>query len=169
MGARRSGGLSHVDVRGRARMVNVETKPLTRREAVAAGSVSVSPKAMEIARRGGGPKGNVIETARLAGLMAAKRTADLIPLCHPLNLEHVDLEIEDGANGYTIRARVRSTGKTGVEMEALTAVSIAALTIYDMLKAADRTMVIDHIRLVHKSGGRSGVYDRAGEPESGKG
>lgn len=157
---RKAKKLSHLTPGGRARMVDVGGKPETRREAVAAGSIRVSPKAMELVRRGETAKGNVVETARLAGVMAAKRTAEMIPLCHPLRLDHVDVEIKDVGTGFSVRATARTTGKTGVEMEALTAVAAATLTVYDMLKAADRGMVIREIRLLRKSGGRSGVWVR---------
>jgi cyclic pyranopterin phosphate synthase len=141
-------------------MVDVGGKSATDREAVARGSIRVSPEAMALVREGRTRKGNVIETARLAGILAAKRTSDLIPLCHPLQLDHVDVAIGFSETGMEIEARVRSRGSTGVEMEALTAVSIAALTVYDMVKSADKTMVIDDIRLMEKRGGRSGHYVR---------
>jgi len=162
MGAstRRARNLTHLTADGRARMVDVGGKPETRREAVAAGSIRVSREAMALARKGETAKGNVVETARLAGVMAAKRTAELIPLCHPLRLDHVDVEIKDVGEGFEVRATARASGKTGVEMEALTAVAAATLTVYDMLKAADRRMVIGDIRLLRKSGGRSGVWTR---------
>jgi cyclic pyranopterin phosphate synthase len=155
---RREEKLTHLSPAGESRMVDVGDKELTSREAVAAGTIRISPEAMQQVREGRTAKGNVVETARLAGVMAAKKTAELIPLCHPLLLEHVDVEITESDHGFEIRARVRSTGKTGVEMEALTAVSVSALTLYDMVKAADRAMVISDIRLLRKSGGRSGVY-----------
>ena len=152
--------LTHLSPTGESRMVDVGDKEPTTREAVAAGTIQISPQAMQQVREGRTAKGNVVETARLAGVMAAKKTAELIPLCHPLALDHVDVEITESDRGFEIRARVRATGKTGVEMEALTAVSVSALTLYDMVKAADRTMVIGDIRLLRKSGGRSGVYTR---------
>ena len=139
-------------------MVDVGDKDATVRNATAAGSIQVASEAMELVRAGSIAKGNVIETARLAGIMAAKKTAELVPLCHPLLLDHVDVEISDVGNGFNVVSRVRSTGKTGVEMEALTAVAVAALTLYDMIKAVDRSMVIGDIRLLEKSGGRSGIY-----------
>jgi len=141
-------------------MVDVGDKNETGREALAAGTIRIAPDAMQQVREGRTRKGNVVETARLAGIMAAKKTSELIPLCHPLPLDHVDIEITETDGGLEIRARVRSTGKTGVEMEALTAVAVSALTLYDMVKAADRTMVIGDIRLLRKSGGKSGTYVR---------
>ena len=152
--------LSHVKEGGAPQMVDVSRKPSTDREAVAAGRIRISEEAMRVVRTGGAAKGNVVETARLAGILAAKRTASLIPLCHPLSLDHIDVAIEESPGGLTIEARVRSRGRTGVEMEALTAVSVAALTVYDMVKAVDKAMVIDDIRLLRKEGGRSGRYLR---------
>ena len=156
----RRGGLSHVDARGRVRMVDVGAKPETDREAVAAAEIRVSPAALRAVRRGAVKKGDPLQTARLAGIMAAKRTADMIPLCHTLALSHVDVEIVPVSWGYRLMATVRTRGRTGVEMEALAAVSVAALTIYDMLKALDRGMTISRIRVVEKRGGRSGLYRR---------
>jgi cyclic pyranopterin monophosphate synthase len=150
--------LSHVDARGAARMVDVTAKPVTVREAVASGRITMSREAIRQIRTGAVKKGDPLQTARLAGIMAAKRTAGLIPLCHPLALSHVDVTLSPVATGYEIRARVRTTERTGVEMEALTAVSIAALTIYDMVKAVDRAMTIGAIRLIEKRGGQSGDY-----------
>ena len=150
--------LSHVGADGQARMVDVSAKDVTAREAVAEGRIRMTREAVRLAAGGGGRKGDPVETARLAGVMAAKRTADLIPLCHPLQLTHVDVEIEAVKDGFTIRSLVRTSGKTGVEMEALTAVSVAALTLYDMIKAVDKTMEIGDIRLVEKRGGRSGDF-----------
>ena len=152
--------LSHVDLRGRVRMVDVGDKPETAREAVARGRIKVGAVALRAIRAGKVKKGDPLQTARLAGIVAAKRTSDLIPLCHPLALSHVDVEITREKNGYLIEARVRTTGRTGVEMEALTAVAVAALTIYDMLKALDKTMVIGDICVMEKRGGRSGEYRR---------
>jgi cyclic pyranopterin monophosphate synthase len=152
--------LSHVDARGRARMVDVGAKPITRREAVARGRIRISSEALRLVRRGRIAKGDPLEAARLAGIMAAKRTAELIPLCHPLPLSHVTVELTARRDGYEIEARVATEAQTGVEMEALTAVAVAALTIYDMVKAADRTMSIGDIVLVEKRGGRSGDYRR---------
>jgi cyclic pyranopterin phosphate synthase len=150
--------LSHVDTRGRVRMVDVSAKPVTAREAVARGRITMSGEAIRLVRTGAVKKGDPLQTARLAGIMAAKRTAELIPLCHPLLLTHVDVAIRPVRGGYDIESRVRTTERTGVEMEALTAVAVAALTIYDMVKAVDRAMVIGEIRLLEKRGGRSGEY-----------
>lgn len=150
--------LSHVDRRGRVKMVDVGDKPITAREAVARGSIEVSAEARRQVESGAVRKGDPLQAARLAGIMAAKQTATLIPLCHPLPLSSVQLEIDPTRKGFDIEARVRTTGRTGVEMEALTAVAVAALTIYDMLKAVDKGMVIGDIRLTYKAGGRSGVY-----------
>jgi cyclic pyranopterin phosphate synthase len=154
------GRLSHVDERGRVRMVDVGDKPATAREAVASANIRVSNAALRAVRTGAVKKGNPLEIARIAGVMAAKRTAELIPLCHPLALSLVDVEISPKRWGYALSARVRTTGPTGVEMEALAAVTVAALTIYDMLKAVDRGMTIDAVRVVEKRGGRSGHYKR---------
>lgn len=155
--------LSHVSKDGSARMVDVSQKPDTDREAVARGSIRVSREAMALVREGGTAKGNVAETARVAGILAAKRTSELVPLCHPLLLDHIDVDVRASGSGFEIEARVRSRGATGVEMEALTAVAVAALTVYDMVKSADRTMVIGDIRLIEKKGGRSGHYVRRAE------
>jgi cyclic pyranopterin phosphate synthase len=149
--------LTHLDSAGRASMVDVADKPDTRREAVARGRIVMQPQTLALILSGGVPKGDVLATARIAGIMAAKRTSELIPLCHPLSLSSVAVELspaEDGS-GIEIEARARTTGPTGVEMEALTAASIAALTLYDMCKAVDRFMRIDAIRVVAKSGGRT--------------
>jgi cyclic pyranopterin monophosphate synthase len=152
--------LSHVDARGRVRMVDVGPKVETAREAVASGEIHMSAEALRLIRTRAVKKGDPLQTARLAGIMAAKRTADLIPLCHPLALTHIDVELEEGPDGYRITARVGTVGRTGVEMEALTAVSVAALTLYDMVKAVDRGMVIGDIRVTEKRGGLSGDYER---------
>jgi cyclic pyranopterin phosphate synthase len=149
-----------VDARGRVKMVDVGEKPVTDREAVARGSITMSAMARRLIRSGAVKKGDPLQTARLAGIMAAKQTSALIPLCHPLVLSNVDVDLKPTSRGYTIEARVRTRAQTGVEMEALTAVAVAALTIYDMVKAVDRAMVIGDVRLVFKSGGRSGVYRR---------
>ena len=143
--------LSHVDGAGRIRMVDVGHKPVTAREAVARGHIRLSAEARRLVRAGGLKKGDPLETARLAGIMAAKQTAALIPLCHPLPIAHADVRITAAADGYAIEATVRTTAQTGVEMEALTAVSVAALTVYDMVKAVDKAMVITDIRLVKKT------------------
>ena len=141
-------------------MVDVGDKATTAREAVARGSIAMSAEARRLIRSGAVKKGDPLQAARIAGVMAAKQTAALIPLCHPLPLTHVSVELTSTARGYDIEARVRTTAQTGVEMEALTAVSVAALTIYDMVKAVDKTMVISDIRVMFKSGGRSGTYTR---------
>ena len=150
--------LSHVDARGRVQMVDVGAKPVTDREAVARGSITMSNEALRLIRRGAIKKGDPLQTARLAGILAAKQTSALIPLCHPLPLSGVDVELIPRARGYDIEARVRTSARTGVEMEALTAVAVAALTVYDMVKAVDKGMVIGDIRLVKKTGGKSGEY-----------
>ncbi len=156
--AGRAGRLTHVDRRGRVKMVDVGNKPVTAREAVARGSIAMSREARRQVRSGAVQKGDPLQAARVAGIMAAKQTAALIPLCHPLPLTHVQVDVTPTSRGYQIESRVRTTAQTGVEMEALTAVAVAALTIYDMVKAVDRSMVIGDVRLVFKSGGRSGTY-----------
>ena len=156
----RTGSLSHIDARGRVKMVDVSEKAVTAREAIATGSIRMSRDALVRIRRGIVKKGDPLQAARLAGIMAAKQTAALIPLCHPLPIASVTVELAPTVRGYKIEARVRTTAQTGVEMEALTAVSVAALTIYDMVKAIDKSMVIGDIRLEYKSGGRSGTYRR---------
>jgi cyclic pyranopterin monophosphate synthase len=148
--------LSHYDSAGRIRMVDVSEKPATLRQAVASVHVKMSAVARRAARRNA--KGNPLEIARIAGIAAAKRTAELIPLCHPLSLSHIDVQADFCKDGVAISSSVRSTGPTGVEMEALTAAAVAALTVYDMCKAADRGMVISELRLLEKSGGKSGHY-----------
>jgi cyclic pyranopterin phosphate synthase len=155
--------LTHLDAEGRARMVDVSAKPATAREAVAKGLVRMAPETLVLALSGHAKKGDVLTTAELAGVMAAKKTADLIPLCHPLSLSSVKVAVEaaPGGEGLVVTARVKTTGPTGVEMEALTAVSVAALTLYDMLKAADKAMTIEAVRLVEKTGGASGDFRRA--------
>ena len=150
--------LSHVDSKGRIRMVDVGDKDVTDREAIARGSIAMSSVARKLIAGGNNKKGDPIQAARLAGIMAAKKTSELIPLCHPLSLSHVSVDLTPTKTGYAIESRVRTSGKTGVEMEALTAVAIAALTLYDMVKAVDKTMVISGIELVEKKGGRSGHY-----------
>ena len=152
--------LSHVDRRGRVTMVDVGDKPVTSREAIARGSIRMSRAALTQIRRGAVKKGDPLQAARLAGIMAAKQTSNLIPLCHPLPISSVRVELTPTSRGYDIEARVRTTAQTGVEMEALTAVAVAALTIYDMVKAVDKTMVIGAIRLMKKTGGRSGTFTR---------
>lgn len=152
--------LTHFDAAGRAAMVDVSDKDETRREATARARVVMQPATLALIQTGSAAKGDVLGVARLAGIMAAKRTADLIPLCHPLPLSsvRVDLEPDAAASAIEITATVRTTGRTGVEMEALTAASVAALTVYDMCKAVDRGMVVESLRLVAKSGGKSGDY-----------
>jgi len=153
--------LSHLDARGQAHMVDVGDKAETSRIAIAEGSVVMQPQTLAIVRDGDAKKGDVLGTARLAGIMAAKRTHELIPLCHPLLISKVavDLELDEALPGVRVRAEVKMKGQTGVEMEALTAVSVACLTVYDMVKAADRAMRIENIRLIHKSGGKSGTFE----------
>lgn len=152
--------LSHLDSKGTARMVDVSEKAVTRREAVARGRIRIAPAAMRLVAAGRLAKGGVVEVARLAGILAAKRTSDVIPLCHPLALSHVDVELTRRRDGFVIEARVRTSGPTGAEMEALHAVAVAALTVYDMVKAADKAMEISDIVLVEKTGGKSGRYRR---------
>lgn len=156
--------LTHFDAAGRAQMVDVSAKDATDRIAVARGEVRMAPGTLALIAEGRAGKGDVLGVARLAGIMAAKRTADLIPLCHPLPLAKVALELEadPALPGVRIEATVKTSGRTGVEMEALTAVSVAALTVYDMVKAADKAMVIGNLRLVLKDGGKSGRYEAAG-------
>lgn len=152
--------LTHVDSKGRIRMVDVGDKPVTDREAVARGSISMSARALRLVRAGKVTKGDPLQAARMAGIMAAKKTSELIPLCHPLTLSHVSVELTPTKTGYAIESRVRIAGQTGVEMEALTAVAVAALTLYDMVKAVDKSMVIGDIELLEKKGGKSGHYRR---------
>ena len=153
--------LTHVDARGRVAMVDVGDKPVTAREAVARGEIAMSAEALRLIRRGEVKKGDPLQAARIAGIMAAKRTSELIPLCHPLPLSKVEVNLTPTRRGYEIEARVRTTAQTGVEMEALTAVAVAALTIYDMVKAVDKDMVIGDICLMEKRGGKSGTYVRS--------
>jgi len=152
--------LTHIDDEGRARMVDVGDKPVTTRTAIASGFVRMAAATVQAIREHRTPKGDPLEVARLAGIMAAKRTAELIPLCHPLPLTHADVQLDLRDNGIQITATARTDGKTGVEMEALTAASVAALTLYDMCKAMDKAMAITDIRLESKTGGRSGDYKR---------
>jgi len=154
---------THFDEQGKARMVDVSDKPETDRLAVASGAVRMAPETLAMVAAGTAKKGDVLGVARLAGIMAAKRTAELIPLCHPLPLTsiEVDLACDADKNTVEITATARTTGRTGVEMEAMTAVAAAALTVYDMCKAVDRAMVLSEIRLEQKSGGKSGTYTRA--------
>jgi cyclic pyranopterin phosphate synthase len=152
--------LSHVDEHGRVRMVDVGAKPETHRQAVAVAEIAMSAAARRAIRQRRVAKGDPLQTARLAGIMAAKRTSELVPLCHPLPLTAVDVDLTPTARGYRLVARVETLARTGVEMEALSAVSVAALALYDMLKAVDRKMVIGPIYLAEKRGGRSGTYVR---------
>ncbi len=162
--------LSHLDALGQAHMVDVGDKAETSRVAIAEGCVVMQPQTLAIVRAGDAKKGDVLGTARLAGIMAAKRSHELIPLCHPLLITKiaVDLAIDEALPGIRVRAEVKVKGQTGVEMEALTAVSVACLTVYDMVKAADRGMQIEGIRLTHKSGGKSGTFEADGA-EGGQG
>lgn len=153
-----TGKLTHFDAQGAAHMVDVSDKAITARIAVAQGFVRINAATMELVRAGSAKKGDVLGTARLAGIMAAKKCADLIPLCHPLPLTHVSLALTPVSDGVAVEATCKTTGQTGVEMEALTAVSIACLTIYDMLKAAQKDMVIEGIQVALKEGGKSGRY-----------
>jgi cyclic pyranopterin monophosphate synthase len=153
--------LTHIDESGAAHMVDIADKAESKRLAVAQGRITMKAATLKQIIAGDMPKGDVIGTARIAGIMAAKRTHDLIPLCHPLPISKVKVDIEpDGENCLVITATVGVSGKTGVEMEALTAVSVAGLTLYDMAKAVDKDMVISDIKVLHKSGGKSGTYDR---------
>lgn len=150
--------LTHLDESGAARMVDVGGKPATARRAVASGRIAMSPQALTAIREGNAPKGDVLSAARIAGIMAAKRTDDLIPLCHPLGLEAVNIDFEYEAAAIRATATASLTGRTGVEMEAMVAVSVALLTIYDMAKAIDKGMVIGEVRLIEKTGGKSGDW-----------
>ena len=155
-------GLTHIDAEGRARMVDVSDKATTSREATARGRIVMRPETLALALSGGGKKGDVRAVAEIAGVMAAKRTSDLIPMCHPLMLSSVKVTVEplDDGSGLLVTATARTTGPTGVEMEALTAASVSLLTLYDMLKAVDRGMTIEAVRLLAKSGGASGDWVR---------
>jgi len=152
--------LSHLDEAGRVRMVDVSAKPATRREAAAAGLVRMSEATRALALSGEARKGDVIAAAEIAGVMAAKRTSELIPLCHPLSISRAEVRVTAADEGLAVTARVATTGPTGVEMEALTAVAVACLTLYDMLKAAERGMTIEAVRLLEKTGGASGDWRR---------
>jgi len=158
--------LSHIDERGRARMVDVGAKADSAREATARGRIVMRPETLALIAAGGVAKGDVLTVAQVAGIMAAKRTHELVPMCHPLQLTGIDVWLtpDEARSAVEIEATVRTTGKTGVEMEALTAVSVAALTVYDMCKAVDRGMRIERVRLVRKSGGKSGVWEAGEEP-----
>ena len=151
-------GLSHTDERGRVRMVDVGDKPVTERRAVAESLVIMSNDTLDLIFERGLPKGDAVGTARLAGIMAAKKTSDLIPLCHPLSLSDVTVDVERSGSGVLIRTSVRTADRTGVEMEALTAAAVASLTLYDMIKGVERGARIERIRLLHKSGGRTGAW-----------
>ncbi|WP_019516592.1 cyclic pyranopterin monophosphate synthase MoaC [Sphingomonas sp. Mn802worker] len=152
--------LTHLDADGAAHMVDVGDKAVTRREATATGQIVMSAEAVAAIREGAVKKGDVLAVARVAGIMAAKRTSDLVPLCHPLPITRVSLDLDVGTEGVNATATVRTDGKTGVEMEALTAVSVALLTVYDMAKAIDKAMTLQDIQVVAKSGGRSGDWQR---------
>jgi cyclic pyranopterin phosphate synthase len=152
--------LTHIDETGRANMVDVSEKSVTAREALAEGFVRMDAATLALALSGDAKKGDVRATAEIAGIMAAKKTSDLIPLCHPLALSKVEVRVEPADGGLSVTARVRTAGQTGVEMEALTAVSVACLTVYDMLKAADKAMTIENVRLLTKTGGTSGDWAR---------
>jgi cyclic pyranopterin phosphate synthase len=154
--------LTHIDRGGSARMVDVSSKPATERVAIAAGFVRMSAATLDLVRSGNAKKGDVLGAARIAGIMAAKKTHELIPLCHPLAISNVEIDIAPQRGGLAVRATVKVTGQTGVEMEALTAVSVACLTVYDMIKAVERGVTIETIRLIEKSGGKSGHYQAEG-------
>ncbi len=155
-----SGGLTHLDSQGNARMVDVGSKDETRRIAVASAVVRTRPDVIRMIQDGDMPKGDVLAVARVSGIMAAKKTPNLIPLCHPIQIDSVEIDLTLDTDSVHITSTTRTTGKTGVEMEALTAASVAALAIYDMCKAVDRAMVIEQVQLESKSGGKSGVYER---------
>lgn len=157
--------LNHLDEYGKAHMVDISGKSVTDREAVATGRILMQAETLKLIAEGNLPKGDVFAVSRIAGIMAAKRTSDIIPLCHPIPLSAIDIRIEaDGESEIIVEARVKTTGQTGAEMEALTAVSVATLAIYDMCKAVDRSMEIKSIRLESKSGGKSGTYLRQEKP-----
>lgn len=152
---------SHIDQNGKVKMVDVSNKEITQRTARAAGEIKMKPETLEMIKKGDLKKGAVIETARIAGITGAKKTSDLIPMCHPLLLSSIKVEFDlDFKDKIVVTAEVKNSGQTGVEMEALTAVNLAALTIYDMAKAADKSMEINNIRLIYKAGGKSGIYER---------
>ncbi|MCA8907225.1 MAG: cyclic pyranopterin monophosphate synthase MoaC [Rhodospirillaceae bacterium] len=157
-------GFTHFDDSGKARMVDVSAKPETERVAIAGAAVRMAPETLAMIAEGSAAKGDVLGVARLAGIMAAKQTSGLIPLCHPLPLTSVEVELtcDEAAGGVAIRATARTTGRTGVEMEAMTAAAVAGLTVYDMCKAVDRGMVVDAVRLLHKRGGKSGIWNAPG-------
>lgn len=152
---------SHIDEKGKVKMVDVSKKDITERKAIAVGEVKMKPSTLEMIKNGEMKKGAVLETARISGIMGVKKTPDIIPMCHPLLISGIDLEFEfKDEDKIMIKAVVKNSGKTGVEMEALTGVSVAALTIYDMCKAVDKSMIINDIKLEYKSGGKSGVFKR---------
>jgi cyclic pyranopterin monophosphate synthase len=157
--------LSHLDEKGHARMVDVTSKPVTHRQAIARGKILMRPQTAALIQEGGLPKGDVFSTARIAGIMAAKKTSELIPMCHPLEITHIELSFlcDVSAGEVIVEARAGTVGRTGIEMEAMTAVSVAALTIYDMCKAVDRQVVLTDIKLIRKEGGKSGVFVRQDE------
>lgn len=158
--------LTHTDERGQARMVDVAAKAETHRRAVATALIRMKPSTLAMIVEGRAPKGDVFAVARIAGIMAAKRTSEVIPLCHPLSLTHATVELEPVAEGVRITAAVETDGKTGVEMEALTAASVAALTLYDMCKAVDRGMTVEGLGLLSKEGGKSGIWTREENPQT---
>ena len=160
------GKLTHTDERGQARMVDVAAKAETHRRAVATALIRMKPATLAMIVEGRAPKGDVFAVARVAGIMAAKRTSEVIPLCHPLSLTHASVELEPVAEGVRITAAVETDGKTGVEMEALTAASVAALTLYDMCKAVDRGMTVEGLGLLSKEGGKSGTWTREENPQT---
>jgi cyclic pyranopterin phosphate synthase len=168
--ARALRGLTHLGSKGDARMVDVSPKPETAREAVAHAVLRMTPRTLRLVRAGNAPKGDVLGVARTAGIMAAKRTHELIPLCHPLRLTGIDIQFDDDVRRGELRvqARVRTVDKTGVEMEALTAVSVAALAVYDMVKAVEKGVTITRVQLLEKTGGKSGTWKRAGRPGAGR-
>lgn len=152
---------SHIDEKGKVKMVDVSKKDITERKAIAVGEIKMKPSTLEMIKNGEMKKGAVLETARISGIMGVKKTPDIIPMCHPLLISGIDLEFEfKDEDKIMIKAVVKNSGKTGVEMEALTGVSVAALTIYDMCKAVDKSMIINDIKLEYKSGGKSGVFKR---------
>ncbi len=163
---RKDKGLSHIDQSGRARMVDITKKESSERRAVAESFVCLTRKTLSLIAAGKLPKGNALETARLAGIMAAKRTPELIPLCHPLMLSHAEVLAEPLGRGVRFTSSVACKGPTGVEMEALTAAAVAALTLYDMVKAVERSAVIERVRLIEKTGGKSGIYRKVAGPRS---
>lgn len=153
---------SHFDKKGAARMVDISSKNITARKAIASGKVYMKPETLYMIRQGNNKKGDVLAIARIAGIMSCKKTSDLIPLCHPITIDSVDIQFKlcDTENSIEITASCKTSNKTGIEMEALTAVSVSGLTIYDMCKSVDKAMRIDAIQLVHKSGGKSGIYNK---------